>query len=263
MNIIAVDDERPALRMLENAIMEVIPDCTLACFSTAADALKYAKETTIDIAFLDIHMPGISGLEFAKALTDIYAKTNILFITGYAEHAIEAFSMGASGYIVKPPDPESITLELGRLRYPIQTKPEQRVRIKCFGGFGVFIDGKPLHIPWNNPKELLAYLVHKQGAGVSTAEIAAILWEDKEYNRSLQAQTQRVISQLLKLLDDAGIGNIVQKDWNSMAVVPDNFSCDYYEHLSNESEFSAINSGEYMVDYSWGEATAGYLINKK
>lgn len=134
MNMIAVDDERPALRMLENAIKEAVPDCSLACFSTAAEALEYAKKTRIDIAFLDIHMPGISGLEFAKALTGIHANTNILFVTGYAEHALEAMSMGASGYIVKPPDPESIIVELGRLRYPISDGNELK-RIHAIGPY--------------------------------------------------------------------------------------------------------------------------------
>lgn len=120
MNIIAVDDERPALRMLKKAITTAAPDDSLACFSVAAEALEYAEKNRVDVAFLDINMPGMSGLTLAERLTNINAKTNILFITGYQEYAVDAFSMAASGYIMKPAKPEDIARELSRLRHPIE-----------------------------------------------------------------------------------------------------------------------------------------------
>lgn len=186
MKFIAVDDERPALRMLEKAIMEARPECQLSCFLTAKEALQYAKGNRIDVAFLDINMAEIHGIELAKKLLEINEKINILFVTGYQEFALEAFSLAASGYIMKPADAAAIDLELSRLRNPLKTYSEKQVRIKCFGGFGVFIDGEPLLISWSKPKELLAYLVHRRGAGVNSAEIAAVLWEDKEYNHSVR-----------------------------------------------------------------------------
>lgn len=263
MNIIAVDDERPALRMLEKSIKQAEPDCSLSCFSKASNALDYAKKNRVDVAFLDISMADVNGITLAKGLKDIYGKTNILFVTGYEEYAVDAFSLAASGYIMKPAMPEAITLELNRLRNPVQCHPVGQVRIQCFGGFGVFIDGEPLLFPRTKTKELLAYLVHKQGATANSAEIAAVLWEDKEYSRSVQTQTQKIIGGLIKLLEDAGIEYIIRRGWNSMAVVVEKFSCDYYDHLNAEHHYVAINANEYMNEYSWGEFVAGYLNDKR
>lgn len=119
MNIIAVDDERPALRMLEKAIKTAKQDCSLVCFSKAADAVRHAETNIVDVAFLDINMVGMDGLSLAKCLISIYSKINILFVTGYREYAIDAFSLPASGYILKPVNPEAIALELSRLRFPV------------------------------------------------------------------------------------------------------------------------------------------------
>ncbi len=263
MNIIAVDDERPALRMLEKAIRQAEPECSLTCFLTAMEAIEYAKEERVDVAFLDIRMAGKNGLEMARELREIYQKTNILFVTGYQEYALDAFALAASDYIMKPAKPEDISAGLDNLRYGVKRHPEPEVRIKCFGGFGVFVDGKPLLFPRVKTKELLAYLVHKQGAVANTAEIAAVLWEDKAYTHSVRTQTQKAIGNLLKLLQDAGIGYIVERGWNSMAVDVEKFSCDFYEHLKEDNNYISINSGEYMNEYSWGEFVAGYLHGKK
>ncbi|MCP1111018.1 two-component system LytT family response regulator [Lachnospiraceae bacterium PF1-21] len=258
MNFIAVDDERPALRMLEKAIWEARPECQLSSFLTAKEALQYAKENRVDVAFLDINMAEIHGIELAKRLLEINEKTNILFVTGYQEFALEAFSLAASGYIMKPADARAIDLELTRLRNPLKVWPDKQIRIKCFGGFGIFVNGEALLISWAKPKELLAYLVHKRGAGISSAEIAAILWEDKEYNHSVRTQTQRVISQLIKLLEEAGIGYLIKRSWNSLAVDTSKFSCDYYECLEDE-DYMKHHVEEYMSEYSWGETVTGYL----
>ncbi|WP_310605153.1 response regulator transcription factor [Anaerosporobacter sp.] len=119
MNIIAVDDEKPALFLTERAIREGVPGCSLACFASAKEALSYAGSTMIDIAFLDIDMRRMDGLTLAKKLQEIRDKTNIIFVTGYSEYAVNAFSIGSSGYIMKPVEPEVIALEVSRLRNPL------------------------------------------------------------------------------------------------------------------------------------------------
>ncbi len=118
MNIIAVDDEKPGLFLAEKAIRKAIPNCTLTGFLSANDALIYAEETIIDVAFLDIDMRVMSGLTLAGRLQKIHEKINIIFITGFSEYAVDAFSLGSSGYIMKPVEPEAIALEVSRLRNP-------------------------------------------------------------------------------------------------------------------------------------------------
>jgi len=91
MNILAVDDERIQLEELEGTIKEAIPDAQVTSFRKPKEALEYAKQlkagnNCIDLAFLDIEMGNINGLELAKELKDISDKTNIVFVTGYSQY---------------------------------------------------------------------------------------------------------------------------------------------------------------------------------
>ena len=85
MNIIAVDDEKLALDVLVSTIHEVVSDAQIFGFRQPFDAISFAENESCDIAFLDIKMRGMTGLELAKRLKDINAKINIIFVTGYSE----------------------------------------------------------------------------------------------------------------------------------------------------------------------------------
>lgn len=263
MKMIAVDDERLALRSLAKAVREAVPDDELICFSSPMDALDHLEDHDVDVAFLDIEMNGISGINLAWMMKEVKPEINIIFVTAYSEYAPDAFTMRASGYVLKPVDPRRITEELENLRYPVNSDEDTRVRICCFGGFEVFVDGKLLTFSRSKSKELLAYLIHKNGLSVTAASIASVLWEDKAYNRSVQTQTQTVISQLMRTLKDAGIRDVILKGWNSLAIDVTKISCDYYDFL--RGDVSAINAyhGEYLTEYSWAEMMLGNLDREK
>lgn len=263
MNIIAVDDKRPVLLQVEGAIREAVPDCILAGFVSSKKALAYARETRVDVAFLDIDMAEMNGLILARHLKEIYGKTNIIFITGYSQYALDAFRVPASGYILKPAEPEAIIQELNRLRDPVSPGEQTgRVRITCFGNFSIFVDNKPLIITREKPKELLAYLVHKRGTFVRTSEIAAVLWEDKTYSSSVKANLRQVIFRLMNILRDVEIEDIILKKWDSMAVDVTKISCDYYDFMNKKASGINAYTGEYMNEYGWAEFTIGYLNDK-
>ncbi|MDL2238109.1 response regulator [Christensenellaceae bacterium OttesenSCG-928-K19] len=261
MNIIAVDDERPALRCLAKAIEDAVPNETLTCFSVAKEALDYAKGATVDIAFLDIKMFDMSGLELALQLKQINPATNIIFVTAYSDYMGNALSMHVSGYIMKPATKEAVQTELENLRHPPKPiTPPKRVRMKCFGAFEVFIDGEPFVLNRSRSKELLAYLVDRRGEGVSIAEIGSVLWEEQSYTRSLQKQVQTVVSLLMKALREAGIDDIIIKRRNYIALDVSKVECDYYDFLNGDT--TSLNSFfcEYMSNYSWAEITTAQLF---
>lgn len=262
MNIIAVDDERRSLKMIEKALAQVAPDAVVHGFTSVADALAYARGHWVDVAFLDIMMGEMNGLLLAKHLKDIHGRTNIVFLTGYSQYAGNAFDLRASGYVMKPVSPERVKAELDNLRNPPVPEVTQRVRIQCFGGFAVFVDGQPLPFTRAKPRELLAYLVHKQGAAVNNAQIAALLWEERANTLSVQSNTRNVIAQLMQLLRQAGVEDILCKARNSTSVNVQKVSCDYYDYL--RGSVSGINAytGEYLGDYSWAEFTAAFLDKK-
>ena len=70
------------------------------------------------LAFLDIEMGKTSGLELCRTLLEINPRTNVVYLTAYSDYAMDAWSTGASGFMLKPITPEGIKAQLGSLRYP-------------------------------------------------------------------------------------------------------------------------------------------------
>ena len=262
MNIIAVDDERYALENVKRVINKALPDCSLSCFNTPSRALLYADDNRVELAFLDVEMGGMNGLELAKRLKEIYGRTNIVFVTGYSEYAIDSYSVPASGYIVKPVSEKAILSAMEHLRHPAlktATLPEEvKLRVQCFGNFDAFAGGSLLHFSRSKAKELFAYLIHKRGASCTIRELAAVLFENAE-NDSGERQIQTYISSMMKVLREAGADDIIVKKFNSLAVDAEKIDCDYYRFLKWDTY--AVNSytGEYMANYSWAEFAVGYL----
>ncbi len=265
MKVLAVDDERLALMSLTKAIEEAIPKAEIASFRNPKEALSYAKENRVDIAFLDVEMRGTDGLALAKELKEIYAGINIIFVTGFSEYALDALKMHASGYLEKPVSKEDIIDELNNLRNPLtdgaEQKKESRIRVQTFGNFDIFIENRPVSFKRARSKEILAYMVDKRGSNVSRPELASVLWEDAEYDRSLQKQLQIYISELMNCLREEGIEDIIIRSSGHMCVDPSKFSCDYYDFIEGDTRARSAYHGEYMSNYSWAEYTNGYLDN--
>ena len=183
MNILVVDDEYFALELMKRALVEVAPGENLYICQDVRGALRLAGENIIDVAFLDINMPEMNGIELALELKRIHPKINIIFATGYDTYMKQGIDLRMSGYLLKPIRTDDVRTELENLRNPIEWNREKRIKILTFGNFDVFVDGMPLKFERKQSKEILAYLVDKRGTSATYAELAAMLWEDEEYDR--------------------------------------------------------------------------------
>lgn len=262
MNILAVDDEFYALELMKNALEEVAAGSTVYLCRDVISALAVARENKIDVAFLDIHMPEMSGIELARQLKLINPKINIVFATGFSEYMKEGIDLRMSGYIFKPVTAEAVKTELENLRNPIEWNQEKRVKILTFGNFEVFVDGNPLKFERKQSREILAYLVDKRGTSATYNELAAMLWEDSEYDRTQQKNLQVYIASLVKTLKSVDVHDLILKNRQGILVNTKIVDCDFYRFL--EGDTRAINSftGQYMSAYSWAEFTTGYLENQ-
>lgn len=99
INCIAVDDEPLALELLEDNISKLPYLKLTGSFDNAIDAMKAVQEKKIDLIFLDIQMPGLTGLQFIQSLT---VKPMIILITAYEKYALEGFNLEVTDYLVKP-----------------------------------------------------------------------------------------------------------------------------------------------------------------
>ena len=262
MNILAVDDEYYALELMKHALEEVAGGSTVYLCRDVRSALQTAAEARIDVAFLDIHMPEMSGIELARELKRLHPKVNIVFATGFSEYMKEGIDLRMSGYVLKPVTPEAIRTELENLRNPIEWSREKRIQILAFGNFDVFVDGNPLKFERKQAKEILAYLVDKRGTSATYPELAAVLWEDEEYDRTKQKNLQVYVASLVKTLHSVEVRDLILKNRQGILLNTKIVDCDYYRFL--EGDTRAINSftGQYMSAYSWAEFTVGYLENQ-
>ena len=97
-----VDDEQPICDEIEYLLKNHLSVKVQGTFNNCFDAMAYITEHRPDVIFLDIKMPGLSGLEMAKKLRTLSNPPLIVFITAFQEHALEAFDTPAIGYIIKP-----------------------------------------------------------------------------------------------------------------------------------------------------------------
>ena len=119
MRILAVDDNELALEELVSAIRAARPLDEVHGFSLPSGLLAFAGANDCHIAFLDIEMWGMNGLELAAALKKIKPAINIIFVTAYAKYMDDAFALRASGYVLKPATREAVEREIEKLLHPV------------------------------------------------------------------------------------------------------------------------------------------------
>ncbi len=120
-NAIIADDERLMRDQLRLRLSQVWPELVIVAEArNGEEAIALALEHAPDFIFLDIRMPGKSGLEAAAAVA---GKTHVVFITAYDQHAIEAFEHGAVDYVLKPAENARLKTTVERLKARLQTRP--------------------------------------------------------------------------------------------------------------------------------------------
>lgn len=266
MKILCADDEELLLRLTVSLCQELPQKPEVVGFSSASDALAWLEDHTVDIALLDINMPGMDGITLAARIKEKYPDIAIIFLTGYAQYAVDAFQLHVSGYLLKPVSLERLTAEVEyALSEGRRKKALAHVTVQTFGNFDIMVDGKPISFARSKAKELLAYLVDRQGKSIARAEAFALLWEDVPYDRPRQKQMDVVIRSLRATLEGYGVSEIFEMRKGFMRICPEKLDCDLYRFFDGDVE--AINSyrGEYMSAYSWASLTEAYMdrVNKR
>ena len=115
MNCIIVDDEFPAIKELEYFIKNFSTIKIENTFESSIEALEYIQEKSVDVIFLDIHMPKLDGMSFSRVIKTLKIKPLIVFISAYSDYAVEAFEVCAFDYILKPYSQNRIVETLSKL----------------------------------------------------------------------------------------------------------------------------------------------------
>ena len=123
--VIMVDDNKVFLNDGMPIIEEVIPNAAVIGFTKPSEAVEYAKANRVALAFLDIEMIDVSGLDVCRKLLEINQRTNVVYLTAYRDYSFDAWDTGACGFMLKPITPEGIKKQLEKLRYPFLTGGEE------------------------------------------------------------------------------------------------------------------------------------------
>jgi len=147
LRVLVVDDEAPALDELawllgrDGRVGEVLAT------ASAAEALRVLQEEGVDAVFTDIHMPGLTGLDLARALSRLKEPPPVVFVTAYDEHAVAAFDLNAVDYVLKPVRDDRLAEAVRRVvdaRSPGDVDTEDTIAVEL-GGRTRFVPRSEVH----------------------------------------------------------------------------------------------------------------------
>lgn len=260
MKAIIVDDESYCADYLEDLCGDIQGLEIAGKFDNVLEAMNFLKEHEAELAFLDIEMPGLSGIEAVTDLRRIRPALGVIFVTGYEQYAMDAFRADAVSYLLKPCDALELKHAVEKAARLIP-KTGKRMEVATFGHFAVFIDGKPLHFSNAKARELLAYLVDQKGRVVSMEEAVGLLWENRPYDNMVKQLYRKAVIYLNQISNETKLGFFISNR-GSCHIQPSVMSCDYFELLEGEQEAREKFNGTYMLDYSWGEETLAGLLRR-
>ena len=212
MVTISIDDQKGAAELMQVMMTHIDPDGTHITANNMTEALGIITDET-QIAFLDIEMPGIDGIEGAELLQKRFPMLNIVFVTGHPEYAFRSYDVAASAFLAKPVYERDIEKALTRLRVPIEKK-KSPVLVRC-SPFTVYVNGETFTFKRNKTNELFAYLVYKNGAYCTTGELLGILYDgDPDKGGALRQLTM----DMRDCLTEAGVSSVIVKKYGKLGI---------------------------------------------
>lgn len=250
MRTIIVDDEpimiNSFVRLSEGISIEIV-----AKMQYPEDVLEFIEHETVDLAVLDIVLPGMTGIELAKKLREKRPDILIVFITAHDGYIHEANQIAADDYIVKPYNRCTIERMAERMKL-LALRQKKRIYIQTFGRFVVMLDGKPIPLR-GKAKEILALVVSKRGKEISNEEIYNTMWEFRPHSNEAMKVYYNAIRRLKDTLAIYGLSDLLQSTPHGQIINTALFDCDYYDYLDRKDNKKGRFTGEFMSEYSWGE----------
>ena len=259
MKAICVDDELFAVQYTVQQCLQLPQIDEAKGFTRSREALEWLKDHPTDLAILDINMPEIDGIALAIRIKQMHPQTAVLFLTAHREYAFDAFSAHPVGYLLKPVSLDELKAEISHAFRDEKSAPTSRIQVRTFGEFELLADGKPVVFSRAKSKELLAYLIDRQGGSVTRAAAFAVLFEDEPYTRQRQKYMDVIIRSLRQTLDECGAGDILEMNRGGLRIRPEKLDCDVYRFFSGEEDAVKKYRGEYMNAYSWASMTEAHM----
>lgn len=251
MRAIIVDDEPLMVRKFMR-LTEGIPDLDIVGqFNDAEEAIGFTENNDIDLAFLDVEMPGMDGIELALRLREIRPDMLIVLVTAHETYIQESNQIGVDYYIIKPYSVSVLETMMDKLRL-LANRQRKDVYIQMFGRFLVRKDGMPVPLT-GKAKEILALVVTRRGREISNEEIYSTIWEDRPCDNVSMGVYYNALRRLKQSLAKAELEGLLVSTARGQTVDTDLFDCDYYAWKDRIMDVRNSFEGEFLSEYSWGE----------
>ncbi|WP_227793354.1 response regulator [Paenibacillus guangzhouensis] len=208
---IIVEDEKPILELMKHVVGQNPHYSIVGAYSNPLEALDNILALKPDVAFLDVEMPRMNGLELAHMINEVSEHTQIIFTTAYKDYALDAFQVQATDYILKPVTKSAIERVTNRLHkqriavIPPAAPVNKAVIIRCFGGLEVRNPrGELVRFPTRKTEELFAYFLCHPNSEVSKWHLVELLWPELDEERVLH-NLHNTLYRLKKLLKEQEI----------------------------------------------------------
>ncbi len=189
-----IADDEPLLRaQLRTRLARVWPELAVVHeMENGRDILEVLDAHDADLFFLDIHMPGVNGLEAAKA---IGSRAHVVFVTAFDQYAVEAFERGAIDYVLKPFNEERLALTVSRLKERLGSRPPELAQL---------VESLASRLAPRAP-EHLRWIKASVGSNVRLIPVEEVLFfqSDEKYTRVVTAEAESLIRKPIReLLDE-------------------------------------------------------------
>lgn len=244
MQAIVVDDETSALHVF---LDQVVTDSKREYHffkDNPKNILDYVRANEVDLAFLDINMSGINGLELAKNLIKIKPSIKIAFVTGTnakLEDLDSKLRASVIGIIYKPINPVEFEKILAQIN-----EETPHLEAKMFGTFDCFVSGRIVHFTSNKAKELLALLIVYEGKSLTMDQAITALWPDKDVDKA-KILYRDAVWRLRSTLNEIGVPCVTFG--RALLTLNKEFcKCDYYDVVSGKKR---PPEEDFLPSYEW------------
>lgn len=277
MKAVCIDDEPLALEYLERQLEKISGIEVIGTYADPQEGKKSILAKQVDVAFLDIQLPEINGIELAEQIIEENPEVIIVFVTAYDEFAVNAFELNALDYLVKPIKFERLQRTIKRIEQhlslyeDIQQQPDNlQIKVGNYLMFEVEKDVfKPISWRTSKTQELFLYLLQNRGKYVEKTTLIELLWEDFKLEKgySLLYTTVYNVRKALSpfsthfTLHNKSDGYLLElnhvsidlMDWEDrLHHLPllDSSSIQHYEEMMQMNQEHYL----YTYDYIWAEA---------
>ncbi|WP_461809892.1 response regulator [Faecalimonas sp.] len=259
MKAIIVDDEQIMLRSFMRLSKGISNLNVIAQFESPDEALQFAQENFVELAFLDIKMPSMNGIELAVKLREICPSILIVFISAYDEYIRDSNLIGGDYYIVKPYKRETIVMMMQKMQM-LSKGLHKEIYVQMFGRFNVLKNGVPIALR-GKAKEILALIASRCGKEISNEEIYSVIWEGREYSNVKMKVYYNALRRLKETLEAEGISDLLLSTPRGQMMNTEIVECDYYAWKNNKVQEKHKFEGEFLSEYSWGEYILAKLLD--